>query len=50
MDQFNFAPEAIYSIDETGCTKAQKPGRVVAPKDVNQVGSSRSAVRSILLQ
>ena len=43
MDWFNFAPEVIYSIDETGCATEQKSGRVVGQREVKQVDSSAAA-------
>ena len=40
MDRFNFTPETVFTIDETGCSTVHKPGRMVALKGVKQVGSS----------
>ena len=45
MDQHKFQAQDIYNLDETGCTTVQKPGNVVAPKGVKQVGSVTSAER-----
>lgn len=49
MDQHKFQAQDIYNLDETGCTTVQKPGNVVAPKGVKQVGSVTSAERGELV-
>lgn len=37
MKKYNFPPENIYNLDETGVTTVQKPLKVVAEKGIKQV-------------
>ena len=49
MQRYNFHPNNIYNVDETGITTVQgKPSRVLALKGRKQVGSVTSAERSLL--
>ena len=41
--RFNFEPQNIWNVDETGLTTVQKPAKIVAPKGVKQVGAVTSA-------
>ncbi|XP_028172047.1 uncharacterized protein LOC114361250 [Ostrinia furnacalis] len=49
MDRYNFEPQDIYNIDETGITTVQKPDRVIARRGSRQVGSLTSAERGTLV-
>ncbi|XP_047141250.1 uncharacterized protein LOC101238262 [Hydra vulgaris] len=40
-----YEPQSIWNMDETGITNVQKPGKVLATKDVRQVGKITSAER-----
>ena len=49
MQRYNFHPNNIYNLDETGITTVQgKPSRVLALKGRKQVGSVTSAERGLL--
>lgn len=45
MEKYNFRPDRIYNVDETGITTVHKPSRVLAPKGRKQVGSISSGER-----
>ena len=47
--RYNFGPQSIYNVDETGLTTVQNPCKVVAPKGVKQIGSITSAERGTLV-
>lgn len=49
LDRYNFGPNNIYNIDETGCTTVQKPNKIIAAKGVKQVGAITSQERGILI-
>jgi DDE superfamily endonuclease len=49
MEQYNFGPESIYNIDESGLTMVQRPTKVVAEKGCKQVGKMTSAERGALV-
>lgn len=42
MDKYRFSPSNIYNFDETGKSTVQKPGHILGPKGVKQVGSDSS--------
>ncbi len=39
LEASNYPPSRIWNMDETGVTNVQKPGKVMATKDVHQVGN-----------
>ena len=43
----NYAPSRVWNMDETGVTTVQKPGKIVAPKGMRQVGKIRSGERGV---
>lgn len=45
MDKYNFRPSNIYNCDETGVTTVQKHEKVMAKKNIRQVGKLTSAER-----
>ena len=47
--RYNFGPQSINNIDETGLTTVQNPCKVVAPKGIKQIGSITSAERGTLV-
>jgi len=47
--RYNFGPQSIYNVDETGLTSVQNPCKVVAPKGIKQIGSITSAERGTLV-
>ena len=47
--RYNFGPQSIYNVDETGLTTVQNPCKVVAPKGIKQIGSITSAERGTLV-
>ena len=49
MDQYNFQPEDIFNLDETGTTTVQTPKQVVAEQGRKQVGSLTSGERGELV-
>lgn len=49
LDRYNFQPNNIYNVDETGCTTVQKPNKVIAKKGVKQVGAITSQERGTLV-
>lgn len=50
MEQYNFRPENIYNVDETGITTVpNKPSKVLALRGKKQVGSLSSAERGTLV-
>jgi len=49
MERYEFGPERIYNIDETGITTVQKPDKVVAPTGMKQVGQVTSGERGVLI-
>lgn len=49
LNRYNFGPNNIYNIGETGCTTVQKPNKIIAAKGVKQVGAITSHERSILI-
>ncbi|XP_072392442.1 uncharacterized protein [Diabrotica undecimpunctata] len=38
MTKYNFPPNRIHNMDETGISTVQKPGKILAPRGQNQVG------------
>lgn len=42
FQKFQFTPDKIFNVDETGITTVQKPGKILAPKGQKQVGSAVS--------
>lgn len=49
LDRYNFEPQNIYNIDETGVSTVQKPSKVIARKGTKQVGSISSQERGTLV-
>lgn len=49
MDKWKFEPGSIYNVDETALTTVHKPGKILAQKNVKQVGISTSAERGTLV-
>jgi hypothetical protein len=47
--RYNFGPQFIYNLDETGLTTVQNPFKVFAPKGIKQIGSITSAERGTLV-
>jgi len=47
--RYNFGPESIYNVDETGITTVHVPGKVIAQKGVKQTGHITSAERGTLV-
>jgi len=44
-EKYNFAPQSVYNIDETGVSTVQVPGKILAKKGTKQVGKVTSAER-----
>jgi hypothetical protein len=49
MNRHQFPPQAIWNLDETGCTTVQKPCKVVAQTGLKQVAQVTSAERGTLV-
>lgn len=49
LDKWNFEPQNIYNVDETGCTTVHKSNKVLATKGVKQVGHITSQERGTLV-
>lgn len=49
LERYNFGPENIFNIDETGLTTVQRPTKVVAQKGIKQVGAIVSQERGQLV-
>lgn len=49
LDRYQFSPNKIYNLDETGCTTVQKPPNVIAKKGSKQVGQITSSERGTLV-
>jgi hypothetical protein len=49
FERFNFGPESIYNIDESGLTTTQKTQKIIAVKGTKQVGQMTSAERGTLV-
>ena len=47
--RYNYSPQDIYNVDETGLMTVQKPVKVIAGKGVRQVGRITSAERGTLV-
>lgn len=47
MARFNFNPDRIYNLDETGISTAHTPVRIITAKGTKQVGSMTSAERGL---
>lgn len=47
--RYNYQPQDIYNVDETGLTTVQKPVKVIAGKGTKQVGRITSAERGTLI-
>lgn len=47
LEKYNFQPNNIYNIDETGNTTVHVPPRVIAPKGIKQIGSMTSGERGV---
>ena len=47
--RYQFSPENIWNIDETGVTTVHKPTRVIAQKSEKQVGEATSSERGTLI-
>lgn len=47
-DKYNFSPNRIYNVDETGVTNVHTPGRILAVKGQKQVGAITSGERGKL--
>lgn len=47
MKRYNFAPGSIYNVDETDVSTVHKPGRVLAPKEIRQLGKMTSGERGV---
>ncbi|GFX21594.1 uncharacterized protein TNCV_1400081 [Trichonephila clavipes] len=45
LSKYQFLPECIYNMDETGFTTVHTPAKVIAPKGKKQVGSMTSCER-----
>ena len=45
MDKYKFLPRNIWNVDETGISSVQDPGKVVAEKGQQRVGSITSGER-----
>lgn len=45
--KWKFPPESIYNVDETGVTTVHKPGKVLAPKNIRQLGKLTSGERGV---
>ncbi|CAH1997229.1 unnamed protein product [Acanthoscelides obtectus] len=41
-DKYRFRPHRIFNVDETGINAVHKPGKILAPKGIKQVGSATS--------
>ena len=37
--RYHFEPQSVYNVDETGLTTVQNPCKVVAHKEIKQIGS-----------
>ncbi|CAH1974021.1 unnamed protein product [Acanthoscelides obtectus] len=42
MDKYEFTASRIYNFDETGISTVQKPGKILGPKGIKQVGAATS--------
>lgn len=49
MDRFQFPPQQIYNVDETGITTVHKPKKIVACRGLKQVSKVTSAERGELV-
>ncbi|CAK1593710.1 unnamed protein product [Parnassius mnemosyne] len=49
MDRYKFEPKDIWNMDETGVTTVQKPSKILAQKEIKQVGAVTSAERGRLV-
>lgn len=49
IERQKFEPGSIYNIDETALTTVHKPGKILAEKNVKQVGIATSAERGTLV-
>lgn len=49
MDRFQFPPQQIYNIDETGITTVHKPKKIIACRGLKQVSKVTSAERGELV-
>nr|XP_023012611.1 uncharacterized protein LOC111502700 [Leptinotarsa decemlineata] len=49
FNRFDFPPERIWNIDETGLTTVHKPSKIIAAKGTKQVGKITSAERGELI-
>ena len=49
LDKYKFEPQNIFNIDESGLTTVQKPGRIIAEKELKQVSKMTSAERGTLI-
>ncbi|CAH2101074.1 unnamed protein product [Euphydryas editha] len=47
MVRYNFLPGSIYNVDETGISTVHKPGKVLAPKGIRQLGKMTSGERGV---
>lgn len=47
LKRYNFGPEKIYNVDETGNSTVHKPSKVLAPKNIRQLGSLTSGERGV---
>lgn len=47
MARYKFTPDKIYNLDETSNFTVHKPSKVLAPKNIKQLGSLTSAERGI---
>ena len=49
MNKYNFTPDRIWNLDETGCTTVQSPSKVIAKRGSKQVGFMTSGERGTLV-
>lgn len=49
LEKYKFEPGDIYNVDETALTTVHKPAKILAEKNVKQVGSATSAERGTLV-
>ena len=47
MEKFQFTPDQIWNVDETGIPAVFKPPKVLAPKGTKQVSQTVSAERNV---
>lgn len=47
VDRYKFGPEQIYNLDETGNSTVHKPSKILAPKNIRQLGSLTSGERGL---